>query len=346
MNVIVVNQNSKMLEQLDIDIIKKIDGQYSVSELLSKFVNLYFEKLIIDVTAIADYKNPEVMADFAKKIDASRVILLLSGEPEVTSTAYLANLVRNGIYNFSRNIEGIKFLYGTPNTLENVKYLLEDKTVENVAPVVSTGIVTSVPLPPGVSPSSGLGVVTAPTMSGAGITYGRSNKKIIGLSNLTVHAGASTLTNMMVRQLNSHNIPAKGIEMSRQDLLYYRSDNLISCMNRIDLERALRDFKDIPAIIIDLNEFPEASKFCSDILYLVEPSFIRLTKCIKRNKNAFIEKKDEKIVLNMSFVSEDEVYDFEIETGVKVFENIPPINDRDTDSPEINRLLSKLGFNV
>ena len=347
MNVIVVNQNSKMLEQLDIDIIKKIDGQYSVSELLSKFVNLYFEKLIIDVTAIENYKSPEVMADFAKKIDASRVILLLSGEPEVTSTAYLANLVRSGIYNFTRNIEGIKFLYGTPNTLDNVKYLLEEKTVQNVEPVVSTGIVTPAPLPPGGSYSQpNASTPQTPTMSGAGVTYGLGNKKIIGLSNLTVHAGASTLTNMMVRQLNNHHIPAKGIEMSRQDLLYYRSDNLISCMNRIDLERALRDFKDIPAIIIDLNEFPEASKFCSDILYLVEPSFIRLTKCIKRNKNAFIEKKDEKIVLNMSFVSEDEVYDFEIETGVKVFENIPPINDRDTDSPEINRLLSKLGFNV
>ena len=59
MNVIVVNENKKIMDQLDVDIIKKIDGQFEVSELLSKFVNLYFEKLIIDVTAIKDYTNLE-----------------------------------------------------------------------------------------------------------------------------------------------------------------------------------------------------------------------------------------------------------------------------------------------
>ena len=335
MNVIVVNENKKIMDQLDVDIIKKIDGQFEVSELLSKFVNLYFEKLIIDVTAIKDYTNLDVMASFAKSVDTNRVILLLNDIPEVNSNSYLANLVHNGIYNFSRNVEGVKFLYNTPNSYDNVKYLLEtNKQIggTNNQADSSTGAVAP-------------GVVS---LVGAGTTYGVgvSGKNIIGLSNLTVHAGASTLTNMMVRQLNNHGIPAKGIEMSRQDLIYYRNDDLVSCMTRIDLERSLRDFKDIPAIIIDLNEFPEASKFCNEILYLVEPSFIRLTKCIKRNKNVFVEKKQDKIVLNMSFVSEDEVYDFEIETGVKVFENIPPINDRDTDSPEINRLLSKLGFNM
>lgn len=334
MNVIVVNENKKIMDQLDVDIIKKIDGQFEVSELLSKFVNLYFEKLIIDVTAIKDYTNPDVMASFAKSVDSNRVILLLNDIPEVNSNSYLANLVHNGIYNFSRNVEGIKFLYGTPNTFDNVKYLLE--TNKQIGGNADNQV------------NSSAGGQTPASLTGAGTTYGVgvSGKKIIGLSNLTVHAGASTLTSMMVKQLNNHGIPAKGIEMSRQDLIYYRNEDLVSCMTRIDLERSLRDFKDIPAIIIDLNEFPEASKFCNDILYLVEPSFIRLTKCLKRNKNAFVEKKNDKIVLNMSFVSEDEVYDFEIETGVKVFDNIPPINDRDTDSAEVNRLLGKLGFNV
>ena len=83
--------------------------------------------------------------------------------------------------------------------------------------------------------------------------------------NLTDHAGASTLTNMMVRQLNNHGYKAYGIEMFRQDLIYYRSENLFSCMNKNDLDIKLRQLGDAEAVIIDLNEFGEAYEYCDDI---------------------------------------------------------------------------------
>ena len=329
MNVIVVNENKAILDQLDVDVIKKIEGQFEVSELLSKFVNLYFDKLIIDVTSIQNYTSNEVMEKFAHEVDASRVILLLNDTPIVNSNDYLANLVKNGIYNFSRNLEGIKFLYNTPNTLSNVEYILNQPKNS-------------------VSYSSGTSN-TATYLNdekNTSVNLSTAGKKIIGLSNLTMHAGASTLTNMMVRQLNAAGIPSIGVEMNRQDLIYYRSDRLFSCMSRIELEKVLRENSDAAGIIIDLNDFPEADKYCNSIVYLVEPSFIRLTKCIRKNKNVFIERKNDKVVLNMSFVSDDEVYDFEIETGVKVFDNLPPLNDRDTNCGEVNELLKKLGFNI
>jgi len=328
MNVIVVNENKMILDQLDVDVIKKIEGQFDVSELLSKFVNLYFDKLIIDVTSIRDYTNLQVMEKFAHDVDASRVILLLNDTPIVNSNEYLANLVKNGIYNFSRNLEGVKFLYNTPNSLSNVEYIL-NQPKDSVG--FSTGTTSATYLNNDNKSSLNLQV---------------AGKKIIGLSNMTMHAGASTLTNMMVRQLNAAGIPAIGVEINRQDLIYYRSDKLFSCMSRIELERVLKDNSDAAGVIIDLNDFPEADKYCNTIVYLVEPSFIRLTKCIRRNKNAFVERKNDKVVLNMSFVSDDEVYDFEIETGVKVFDNIPPLNDRDTNAGEINDFLRKLGFNI
>ena len=329
MNVIVVNENKAILDQLNVDVIKKIEGQFEVSELLSKFVNLYFDKLIIDVTSIQNYTSNEVMEKFAHEVDASRVILLLNDTPVVNSNDYLANLVKNGIYNFSRNLEGIKFLYNTPNTLSNVEYILNQPKNS-------------------VSYSSGTSN-TATYLNdekNTSVNLSTAGKKIIGLSNLTMHAGASTLTNMMVRQLNAAGIPSIGVEMNRQDLIYYRSDRLFSCMSRIELEKVLRENSDAAGIIIDLNDFPEADKYCNSIVYLVEPSFIRLTKCIRKNKNVFIERKNDKVVLNMSFVSDDEVYDFEIETGVKVFDNLPPLNDRDTNCGEVNELLKKLGFNI
>jgi hypothetical protein len=328
MNVIVVNENKAILDQLDVDVIKKIEGQFEVSELLSKFVNLYFDKLIIDVTSISDYTNLQVMEKFAHDVDANRVILLLNDTPIVNSNEYLANLVKCGIYNFSRNLEGIKFLYNNPNSLSNVEYILNQ-------PKDSVGYST--------------GTTSATYLNDdkrGPLNVQIAGKKIIGLANLTMHAGASTLTNMMVRQLNAAGIPSIGVEINRQDLIYYRSDKLFSCMSRIELERVLKDNSDAAGVIIDLNDFPEADKYCNTIVYLVEPSFIRLTKCIRRNKNAFVERKNDKVVLNMSFVSDDEVYDFEIETGVKVFDNIPPLNDRDTNCGEINEFLRKLGFNI
>ena len=333
MNVIVENENKALLDQLNVDIIKKIEGEFEVSELLSKFVNLYFDKLIIDVTSIRNYTSDDVMANFAKSLDPSRVILLLNDNPVVNANGYLANLVNNGLYNFSRNIEGIKFLYNTPNTLSNVEYILKQ-------PKEGTSYST------GSTSSTGATSNDVYLNSNSKVNVHTAGKKIIGLSNMTMHAGASTLTNMMVRQLNNAGIPSIGIEINRQDLIYYRSDKLFSAMSRIDLERVLKDNSDAVGVIIDLNDFPEADKYCDTIIYLAEPSFIRLTKCIRRNKNAFVERKDDKVVLNMSFVSDDELYDFEIETGVKVFDNIPPVNDRDTNCGEINEFLKKLGFNI
>ena len=322
MNVVTANKNKEIIDKLEIDIIKRIDGEFELNELLGKFVNLYFNKMIIDITSIKNYQDMNIINELAKLVDPNRVILLLDNDPTVNSSLYMSNLIKNGFYNFTRNIQGINFLYGTPNTFENVKHLLlseeqteaaEEKLEEEArqAQIVS------------------------------------NNKRVvIGLANMTQHAGASTLCNMMVRQLNNHGIPAKGVEMFRQDLMYYRSPHLSMAMNRNDLERILRETSDQAALIMDLNEFGEADKFCDIILYLVEPSYIKITKMLRKNSNSLVELKDKNVVLNMSFVNEQELPDFEYETKTKVFANLPPMNDRNENLEEINNLLRKLGFNV
>ena len=52
MNVIVSNKYQNMLATLDIDVIKSINGEFEVEELANIFTNFYFNKMIIDVTAI------------------------------------------------------------------------------------------------------------------------------------------------------------------------------------------------------------------------------------------------------------------------------------------------------
>ena len=58
MNVVIANENKNIIDRLSIDIIKRIDGEYEVRELMGKLVNLYFNKMIIDITAIKNYRNP------------------------------------------------------------------------------------------------------------------------------------------------------------------------------------------------------------------------------------------------------------------------------------------------
>lgn len=322
MNIVTANENKSIIDRLDIDIIKRIDGQYELRELLSKFVNLYFNKMIIDITSIENYQDIEVIKQLGKALDPSRIILLLNNDPTVNSSLYMSSLIGAGFYNFTRNFEGIKFLYSNPNGYDNVKHLVlsDEQTKEETR----------------------LAEERAKAME----YHEEATKKIIGIANLTTHAGATSLTNMMVRQLNNAGYKAIGIEMFRQDLIFYHDSNLMSCMNKSDLERTIKDHEDANAIIIDLNDFGYADDYCDDVLYLVEPSYVKLTKLLKKDKNTFIERKDEKIVLNLSFVNDQEVPDFEYETKCKVFDNLPPMNDRDHNLTEINQLLARLGFNI
>ena len=321
MNVVTSNENKEIIDRLDIDIIKRIDGEYDLKELLSKFVNLYFNKMIVDITSIKNHKDLAVMENLAKAVDPSRVILLLSDDPEVNSSFYMSNLIKYGFYNFTRNYEGIKFLYNTPNTFDNVKHLLlsDEEALKKQEEFKEAHQV--------VYQSTGA-------------------RRIIGLVNLTNHAGATSLTNMMVRQLNQAGIMAVGLEMFKQDLMYYHDPNLSACFNRQDLDSKLKLYEDVSAVIIDLNEFGEADRYCDEILYLIEPSYIMLTKLLKKNRNAFAEMKDKKVVLNKSFVNDQEIPDFEYESRIKVFDNIPPVDDREKNIQNINGLLGKLGFNT
>ena len=325
MNIITSNKNKAVMDKLEIDVIKRVDGEYELRDLLGKFVNLYFNKIIIDITSIKGYEDVNTILDLAKAIDPNRIIILLDDNPTVNSKLYLSTLVKNGIYNFTRNFEGITYLYEHPFKLEDVQYLLlsdEEEDKEKLAQEEANEANNQT-------------------------LQNDNTHMVIGISNLTNHAGASTLTNLMVRQLNSHGYDAVGLEMFKQDLIFYHDDeHLISILSKLELESKLKLYENKNCIIIDLNDFTEADKYCDITLYLVEPSYIMLTKLLRRNKNAFLDHKDDYIVLNKSFVNEQEIPDFEYETKSSIFFNIPPVNDRNSDLEEINQLLTKLGYKM
>ena len=61
-------------------------------------------------------------------------------------------------------------------------------------------------------------------------------------------------------------------------------------------------------------------------------------------RDVFGELKGKKLILNKSLLSEEDISDFEVESDLKVYYNIPPVNDKKDNSNIILPLLEKLGY--
>ena len=101
---------------------------------------------------------------------------------------------------------------------------------------------------------------------------------------------------------------------------------------------------DKDVILVDINNSIVAEGFCAEVLYLIEPSVIKLEKLMKLNATAIGGLKNKKVVLNQSLLTDADVANFEYESKLKVFYNLPPLNERNNDLPELNEFLVKLGF--
>ena len=62
-----------------------------------------------------------------------------------------------------------------------------------------------------------------------------------------------------------------------------------------------------------------------------------------RNNTVLDLLKNKKVILNKSLLSSNDVSDFEAETGLRVFYNMPPLDERKKNSI-INDFLGKLGL--
>ena len=109
------------------------------------------------------------------------------------------------------------------------------------------------------------------------------------------------------------------------------------------MPKELMKKSDFDILLVDLNNYSD-DEICSYVLYLVEPSTIKLNKLIRRDRKVFERLNNKKIVLNKSFVTESDVAVFEYESGTKVFYNIPPLDDRKMPQSSINAIISKLGL--
>lgn len=304
MNVIIANKYKEMLMSLDIEVIKSIEGEFDVDEIINSFTNFYFDRMILDITAVKDYTNLDNLQKLSINFDMNKIILLLDDSEESNSKSYLSRLISMGIYNFTRNVDGIKYLLENPNTYRDVAHL---QSLDTTTTYTEESSVT----------------------------------RIIGIKNLTEGAGATTLTYVLKKHLEK-NYSVCAIEVDKRDFEFFDDKNMFSVFST-DLAKELMKKKEYNVILIDLNGFSDID-ICNETLFLVEPTRVKLNKLLLKDRNVFEKYKKKKVVLNKSNISDNEVKEFEFETKSNIYFNIPNIDERKTSIREINTLLSKLGF--
>jgi len=342
MNIVIKNQNARILDSLNIEIIKTLTGEFSIEEVGQQLINMYFKKVIVDITAVRNYYDINSVVTFLRGFEPDNVIVLLNDSEAINSHSFLAKLVESGYYNFTRNAAGINYLLDNPNNLGDVSQYLKVPVATNLNPTSVSGYASD-----DSDDDDGYAKRQKPSLmdNNARERSGKSNRnqKVIGIQNLTEHAGATTLAYMMIKQLRL-NYYVKGIEMNKQDFIYFRDPDLAFCTKLDDFKLKLKDFAAADAVIIDLNGF-DAAEFCDEILYLVDPGTLKLNKLIKKDSNVLSKVKDGKIVLNRSAIKNEELTDFEYETKFKVFFNLANFNDRKERVQIVDALLYNLGFN-
>ena len=327
MNVIVANERKNELSTLNIDIIKSVDGAYTVEELIGMFTNFFFNKMILDITSVKEYDDYSKLKKLFTNIDASKVILYLNAN--TSSKEYISDLITLGVYNFTANFDEIILLFNNPKKYNDVASLQIGKSTYDINKEIDDNL--------GVNQTKEF---TFEDFILPGEYDG--DKKIIGVVNLTSHAGATTLVVQMVKQLNI-NYKAIGIEMDKQDFLFFKTPNIYSCTSREDVLRKIKEHQDADAVVVDLNQFDKNS-FCTDIIYLVEPGIIKITKLISKNGKAFLDISGEKIVLNRTNMDDNNVMEFEEEAKCKVFCVVSNFRDNLDRVVSVDKLLCKLGY--
>ena len=171
----------------------------------------------------------------------------------------------------------------------------------------------------------------------------QSGVSIIGFRNITNHAGASSLIYMLRKELGNvygqDNVV--GIEVDSGDFQMFNDRNMVSCKGD-NIQSTIGKFPNASIILVDLNQYKDDT-FCGDVIYLLEPSTIKLNKLIRRNPEVFQKLANCKVVLNQSLLLNNDVSDFEREAGIKVFYNMPPLDDRKRNAI-LNDFLMKLGL--
>ena len=313
MNVIIANEQQQSLSALDIDIIKTVTGSYEAREIVEMFKNFFFNKMILDVTAIKGYDNPDNYQILAQQLDPEKVVLYIPENSKLCTATFLGRIITYGLYNFTTNLDGIKYLLQKSNTYKDVEH------IQQMA-----------------GQSLQVAATVAPT------TAENKSSVIIGFRSITDNAGSTTLIYMLKKELEAAlNTQVLAIEEDKRDFMFFNQKNMLS-VSKDDLKNLIASNSQAPVILIDLNAYPH-DEVCHEVFYLIEPSIIKLNKLIRREPSAFNRVRNKKVILNKSLLSNKDISDFEMESNIRVAYNMPPLDERQRNGA-INDFLVRTGL--
>lgn len=303
LNVIISNKQQNQLSKLDIDVIKNISGVYQVNELVEMFKNFFYNRMILDVTAISGYTDISKFKIIAKELDVEKIIFLLPDGSRLCTSSFLSDLISMGIYNFTTNIDGVKYLLKKVNKYEDVAHIQKQAQKEVKAD----------------NENIGQNVVVSDVNSSKG-------PRIIGVRNATDNAGATTFIYMLKSELQKSGFNVISIELDKNDFQYFNDKTMLSITTN-NLQNTIKQHASVDVIFIDINNLKDLS-ICSDVYYLLEPSIIKLNKLVKMHRYLLEKLRGKKVILNKSLLSNGDISDFEKESGLKIIFNMPPLDER------------------
>lgn len=455
MNVIVSNRQKEIIDNANIDAIKDLNGLFNVDDLINKFKNYFFSKMILDATSIINFASRDVLAKLAKEIGGDKLVILLPNSPE-PPIEFKKLLVDLGIYNFSNNIADVVNYLEKPNTYENVMNAImnsfngsgfyvdnsirdnsasnnqfnssnnmdnnvddsnndninvfnhgvnennfsttnntnqfgnslgdnlasmninqninnnleqHDNLIENNANILNVNqstthgqyinkydenlnlsidnqenanniignnkyedVVEENIYSSNNQENNNQNLVNFYENNGGSV----ANKFIIGVKNITEHAGSTTLV-YLLRKLADVKMKknACAFEIGKNDFKFFHDDKLYSVEENMILNAIKSVDSDI--IFVDLNSCKDIS-FCNAVLFLLEPSIIKLNKLMAESKFIFKSLINKRVILNKSLLSSNDVKALANEAGIEIFYNLEPLNDRISNNSVIKLL--------
>lgn len=309
MNVIVSNKQKKVIDSANIDAIKDLNGLFDIDELINNFKGYFFSKMIIDATSIIDFAKESVLRKLANEIGAEKIYLLLPPKPEPPKR-FCDFLTSLGIYNYSTKIEDIVRFLRTPNTNSDF-YQQNTFNTENA-----------------ISKDEGVKDIN------------NDKKIVLGFKNVTSHAGSTSLIYMIKTCLEKKfKLTVDCIEVMKNDFRYFSSNEMVS-VDYNTLLMAINNCKN-RIVLVDLNDYD--SNMCDEVIYLIEPSTIKVNELLYNNRDIFTMLSNKKVVLNKSMLNEDETKIFGKEAGIDIYFSIPYVNDR-IDNVIIEQFINKIGI--
>lgn len=412
MNVIVSNRQKEIIDNANIDAIKDLNGLFNVDDLINKFKNYFFSKMILDATSVVNFASKDVLTKLVDEIGAEKLIILLPVNPEPPEE-FKKLLIDLKIYNFTNKIEDVVKFIERPNTYEDIVKTLDsgfsdemyvdnsikegeseedsNDKVDEINPVggnksssqslndmlnnfdlqtdddntndetsesneetndygynldseeeqennteieekveekneynydLNSVIENSVP----VNENSHQNTFLIADEFINNDTVENHEKKVIGVKNITLHGGSTSLI-YMLHKVAKTNLKKNvlSIEIDKNDFKFYRDSKMIS-VDKNKVAEAVSNANE-ELIFVDLNDSDDTS-YCTDVVYLVEPSTIMLNKLMMENRNIFKELNGKKVVLNKSLLSDSDIRTLSSEAGMEFFYNIKPLNDR------------------